>query len=66
MSRMNISHEQIHEKSELVFLKKKCMALSLSIPIIRFFALGRIKGGVKCGATKWFWIHDPLIGYPES
>ena len=30
------------------------MALSLSFPIIRFFALGRIKGGVKRGATKWF------------
>ena len=42
------------------------MALSLSIPIIHFFVLGRMKGGVKCGATKWFWIHDPLIGYPES
>ena len=62
---MNISHKQIHEKSELVFFLKNIYGTFSFNSYYPLFALGRMKGGVKCGATKWFWIHDPLTGYPE-
>ena len=34
------------------------------IPGTNFIDLGRMKGWVDLGATKWFWTRDPWIGNP--